>query len=381
LHFESAKLNETCPAAVPDDGSIVSKCDVSGAVTYYRNNGGSGSEPSTKPVPNVVVHPSGGGNNATTASSGLYVLLNLAGNQTIAPLGKTGDFTDAISSTDASQVAMASVGSIPPLSVNQKLAGDVTGNGTLSALDASNIARFAVGLVTQFPVATTTAPPSDWKFLKCSTNPLACGDPVYAFTPLGGNETAVDFYAILYGDVTGNWTAPGSGFAASRAAIPSEENDALLRDRALVEQLKRMGAPPVIERRPGMAAAELSLSGWKQLRAGERRQLTVDLRNADGILGLDLVLRYDASRLAIVGVQAAGIGSALSVARADQRGTQRIAAYGYAALSGSGSILTITVEGLKSTGRQLPPTIGGVANEGAVQLRVQQRSGATRGPR
>jgi hypothetical protein len=86
---------------------------------------------------------------------------------------------------------------------------------------------------------------------------------------------------------------------------------------------------------------------------------------------LDLVLRYDPSRLAIVGVQAAGIGSALSVVRADQRGTQKIAAYGYGALSGSGSILTITVEGLKNKGPQQPPTIGGVANEGAVPLEVR----------
>ena len=368
LHFASANLNEGCPAAVPDDGSIVSKCDVSGAIYYYRDSGGSGSEPSTKPVLGVVVHPSGGGANATTDASGLYVLLNLAGNQTIAPLGKTGDFTDAISSSDAAAVAMASVGNIPPLSVNQFKAGDVTGDGTLSALDASNIARFSVGLVTQFPVAIAAG--SDWKFL-CDRYPN-CIEGRYDFTPISHAETNRNFDAILYGDVTGNWPYQAQALA-SRAAIPSEENDALIRDRALVEQLNRTGAPPVVERRPGMAAAELSLVGWKPLRAGERRQLTVDLRNADGILGLDLVLRYDPSRLAIVGVQATGIGSALTVARGDRNGTQRIAAYGYAALSGSGSILTITVEALKNTGSQQPPTIGGVANEGAVPMRVSSR--------
>ena len=75
----------------------------------------------------------------------------------------------------------------------------------------------------------------------------------------------------------------------------------------------------------------------------------------------------------MVGVNATGIGSALSVARADHHGTRRIAAYGYAALSGSGSILTITVEGLNNKGRQMSPTIGGVANEGGIPLRVRER--------
>jgi hypothetical protein len=264
------------------------------------------------------------------------------------------------------------------LSVNQILAGDVTGNHTISAFDASYIARFSVELVDHFPVAGSG---SDWKLLKCvSTYPGSCGDPIYTYSPLLQPDPAANFYAILYGDVTGNWTAPVGGFAASRAAIPSEEDKALLRDRATADRFRREGPPPVIERRPGMGAAVLSLSGWKPLHAGERRQLTVDLRDADGILGLDLVLRYDPSRVAIVGVQAAGIGSAMSVTRADRNGTERIAAYGYGALSGSGSILTITVEGLKNTGGP-PPTIGGVANEGAVPLRVQQRSGVLRGTR
>ena len=52
---------------------------------------------------------------------------------------------------------------------------------------------------------------------------------------------------------------------------------------------------------------------------------------------------YATPSLAIVGVQGTGTGSAPS---------------------DSGSILTITVEGLNNTGRPLPPTIGGVANEG-----------------
>jgi hypothetical protein len=392
LGFSAAKLNEGCPAVTTVPGSFTVRgpeicdgqdndgiggideiCTVSGAVLYYRDSTPPG-EPSLKPVPNVGIAVAGTVPSQTeTDGTGAYVVGNLHGTVTVAPQNKLGDHNGAVSSTDAAAVAMAAVGNGSPLSVNQVFAGDVTGNHTISALDASYIARFSAALVTEFPVAATAG--SDWKFLKCVPDYAGtCGDPVsYTIDPITGPQTAKDFYAILYGDVTGNWTAPGSGFAASRAAIPSEENNALIRDLEIADRFRREGAPPVIERRPGTAAAELSLVGWKPLRAGERRQLTVELRNADGILGLDLVLRYDPSRLAIVGVQGTGIGSALSVARADQHGMQRIAAYGYAALSGSGSILTITVEGLNDKGRQLPPTIGGVANEGGIPLRVRER--------
>jgi hypothetical protein len=292
---------------------------------------------------------------------------------TVSTVGRFDDHSYAISSLDASAVALAVVGSTPPLSVNQGFAGDVTGNLSLSALDASYIARYSAQLVDHFPVAVAAG--SDWKFLKCVPNyPGDCGAPSYTidYSLITQPQTDKNFYAILYGDVTGNWPTAGV-FAADRAATTSEENDAVIRDREAAERLRGEGAPLAVERPAGMQAAEISLVGWKPLRAGERAELTVDLRNADGILGLDLVLRYDPSRLAVIDVKAAGIGSALSMARADRQGTHRIAAYGYAALSGSGSILTITVEGLSNKGRQLPPTIGGVANEGGIPLRVRER--------
>jgi hypothetical protein len=109
------------------------------------------------------------------------------------------------------------------------------------------------------------------------------------------------------------------------------------------------------------------------MRGGERRQLTIDLRDADGILGLDLALTYDPSRIAIVDVTPSGIASGYAVAFAGARGTTRITAYGVLPLSGSGPILTVTIKTLKGGGRDVPVAIEGSANEGAIPIRVRIR--------
>jgi hypothetical protein len=56
-----------------------------------------------------------------------------------------------ISAYDASLVLRSIVGLID-LSERQKIAADVTGNGTVTALDAALILQYTVGLITQFPV-------------------------------------------------------------------------------------------------------------------------------------------------------------------------------------------------------------------------------------
>jgi hypothetical protein len=372
---------DVCTADACTAGACVHSglCGVGGSVFYYRENISGGSEPSLKPVPGVGIDwDQDGTAEGTTGSSGAYSLGDLYGHVVLTPLPKHETPSEPgagspISSLDASGVAMAAVGR-DTLSVNQVVAGDVTGNGTLSALDASYIARYSVLLVDHFPVAAATG--SDWKFLKCvpygPPNNPDCGAPVYDFT-LSQPETGKNFYAVLYGDVTGSWQPAAGGRARTAAVTSPEEQAATARDQALAEELRREGVPVTVERPAGIAPAELSLGGWKPLRSGDRRQLTVDLRNADGILGLDLTLAYDASRIAIVGVQAAGIGSKLSLAQSDGKGTVRIAGYGVVPLSGSGPVLTITVEALGNTGRQEPLRISGVANEGGIPLRVRGR--------
>jgi hypothetical protein len=157
---------------------------------------------------------------------------------------------------------------------------------------------------------------------------------------------------------------------AARQTSP-EEQAALDADQLNTDKFRQL-SPAQVERDARSLPAELTLGGSNlPLRAGERRQLTIDLRNADGILALDLSLQYDPSRIRIVAVEAAGIGSGFSVAQSDENGTHRVAAYGVLPLTGSGSVMTVTIEALKTTGKQAPLTLSGKANEGQVPIRVR----------
>jgi hypothetical protein len=343
-------------------------CGITGTAHYYRDDSGAGTEPSTKPVPNVGIDRTGdAAADATTDGSGGYAFSSLNGNVTLTTVAKYGtprasDHNGAITSFDASVVARGAA-SLVVLSQNQQIAADVTGDGTISAFDASFVARFAAGLIDHFNVSGLTG--SDWKFLRCDTYAYpgdpGCGTPSYTFTPITGAESGKDFHAILYGDVTGNWQ-PAALLATlvEKPASSLQETKAMAADRPAVE----------IDASKSSPASEVSIDRiTTPLARGERRQLTVRLENADGILGLDLKLSYDASRLRIVNVEPTGIATGWGVAHGDRQGTHRITTYGVQPLSGSGTALIVTVEGLSSVGRATPVQIDGVANEGAIPLR------------
>ena len=80
------------------------------------------------------------------------------------------------------------------------------------------------------------------------------------------------------------------------------------------------------------------------------------------------------TKIRILSVQAAGIASGFNVVGADRGGSYQLAAYGVVPLSGSGSLLSITVEALEQGGRRPTLTITGVANEGGIPLRVRGRA-------
>jgi hypothetical protein len=353
-------------------------CGVSGSVYYYRTGFTTGTEPSTKVVPNVGIDGSQDGvADATSDGSGAYAL-SLYGNVVVNPVSKYGtprasDHNGAITSLDASMIARGAVALIT-LSPSQQLAGDVSGNGSLSAMDASDVSRFAVGFVDHFAVATATG--SDWKFLRCDAygypGANGCQPASYSFTPLVGEQTGKSFFAILYGEVTGNW-APATAFSsAANTETSAAEQAAAVSDAALGARLRARGVAEV-ERRAGSGAAELSVSGWtRPLAAGQTRNVTINLKNADGIRALDLVLTYDPSRIAITGARTTGIADGYSVEEGDAPGSHRIAAYGVLPLSGSGSTLILTIEARKNLGAQLPIVVAGSANEGGIAMRVKQ---------
>jgi hypothetical protein len=95
-------------------------------------------------------------------------------------------------------------------------AADVTGDGTLSTLDAAYILQHAVGNATRSPPAQTCA--SDWLFVPNATSAPnqtsiapalttgSCQPGAIAFAPLAANASGQSFTAILLGDCTGSWT-------------------------------------------------------------------------------------------------------------------------------------------------------------------------------
>ena len=127
------------------------------------------------------------------------------------------------------------VAGLRTLDAEQRLACDVTGNGTLSALDATLILQQKVGLISRFPVAQACA--SDWLFVPmpaaASNQHLiqpqnmaavnSCQPGAIEFTPLAGQVSNQDFAAVLVGDCTGNWqpasTTPAHGHAAGELAV------------------------------------------------------------------------------------------------------------------------------------------------------------------
>jgi len=355
-------------------------CGVSGVVTYYRN--GTTGEPSVKPVPSVGVDASGDlVADDTSGAAGTYAIGNLAGTIGVTPTPKYGDprasdHNGAITSFDASLAAQHAVLQIT-LSGNQQIAGDVTGNGAVSSFDAALISQFAVQVIDHFAAAGVPPGGSDWRFLRCDNYVDAgnhdCGPASYTHAPLVG-PVVDNFVGILLGDVSGNW-APAAPLAPPRGA----EALAVTADTERAQALRQKGmGRPTAAVRPGSGdVALLSLDGWsKPLAAGSRRTLLVTVRNADGIEGLDLDLGFDPARLSIVSVETDGIGADHTAIAHQAGGSARVAVYGPVPLSGSGTVVKITVEARTDLGRTLPMTIGAEANEGRVSLRIKGAAGA-----
>ena len=101
---------------------------VSGRILYYGTN---------VPVRDATVDGNGGSQpSATTDPSGDYSLGYMSpGVWTVRPR-KAGDMATAVGAADALHALEASVGR-RSLASHQRLACDVTGNGSVSALDAS----------------------------------------------------------------------------------------------------------------------------------------------------------------------------------------------------------------------------------------------------
>ena len=126
----------------------------SGRITYYSNG-----NVSVSGVDVVLTGPTSQA--AKTSSSGNYNVTNLpAGRWEIEP-SKQGSIGNAVSSLDAARVLQVIAG-MTTFSALQRLACDVTGDGTLSALDAVRILQLSAGVLDQLPASQLCQ--SDWLF-------------------------------------------------------------------------------------------------------------------------------------------------------------------------------------------------------------------------
>lgn len=152
---------------------------------------------------------------ATTDATGAFGFASVApGMQTLQPT-KQGDFDTAVTALDASYV-LEYVAGMRGFDDDQRLAADVTGNGTVSPLDGTRILQFQAGFLTHFAVANACG--SDWVFRpvpvmvpnqslvqpQISSGTCLKGAITYndMFSPPAAGQ---DFVAILFGDTTGNW--------------------------------------------------------------------------------------------------------------------------------------------------------------------------------
>lgn len=186
---------------------IINAYDLSGHVRYYAG---------ARPVDAAVVHLEGAASTTTDASGAYAFAAVRPGNWALVP-AKTGDARNGISALDATRVLEFSAG-MGDFNSAQRLACDVTGDGTCSPLDATRILQFVAGATARFEAAVLCR--SDWLFVpnpapaanQSFTQPLlngtSCQMGRISYAPLAGDATDQDFVAVLLGDVTGNWNAP-----------------------------------------------------------------------------------------------------------------------------------------------------------------------------
>ena len=263
------ELTDTCDYTTPS-GS----CGLGGHVYYNLATGPnvppsvpSDSMDTAKGVVNVTMTLTGGtaGVDLTDPSpnAGLYGFTSVAGNlllkpsKTVNTLISPNDWDKGLASADASAIAKYAVGLIT-MSPNQLIAGDVSNNGLVSSFDASQVAQKVANPAFVFPVRTATG--NDFAFIPVSAS----------FTPITG-PTTTDFTALLYGDVTGNWTSPESIDTPAPPVVTSS-GDAL----------------PAPVRAASANGAVLYMAGSPIQTSDGHWQVTLGLQDSDGIIGLDM---------------------------------------------------------------------------------------------
>ena len=336
LNFSAFQFNEGIPCVNTTNGNVtVISGTVSGAVTYANATSG------TVPVPNTTIDAAGSIPLSTmTDSNGMYSLSGFGpGPYTITP--SKANQVNGISNLDASRVAQHIVGFIT-LNSTQQIAADVSGNGTITSLDAAYISQFVAGIPN--PSFTGT-----WRFLP----------PNRSYPNVQTNYTNQDYSAILLGEVTGNWNPAGplSPILSERAERQELLGNAKSKTKQTPVQVVTVMAP---------------LSQTTSNGSNFTVPLTVSNTTGEGILGYEFVLTYNSNVIvpqAVVCDNAGTISSSLSVTcNPATPGVLRVVLFGTMPISGSGTLLNLKFNAVGSAGMTSPLTFQSfMFNEGVPQ--------------
>lgn len=197
------------PATLTATGTPL-PADLAGRIRYDR---------SERSVPQVLVALSGSvEEEASTDAAGSYDWSGLPWGVWLVEPRKSGDLGRAVSALDAAHVLQAASG-LRSLDRAQRLACDVTGDGSISSLDAATILQLVTGERLRLPIGESCQ--SDWVFHPeppaapnlITIEPVTtgvCRKGAIQFVPLTQAVRAADFRATVFGDCTGNWQPPGS---------------------------------------------------------------------------------------------------------------------------------------------------------------------------
>jgi len=308
IHFTKCEFNEGNVSSTTDDGlfTVWEDCEISGYVTYYG-----GTNP---PVSNVKMKLRGPKKDSVnTGAAGYYSLKKLWKNHNhhVKPKKRNAIVDPAVTAYDASQVLQHAV-QLYTLDTNQQTAGEVSSNGSLSAYDAALILQYAVDKITHFPVG-------DWTFLPESTS----------YVSLNSNKTNQNYTAILYGDVTGNW----SSTKGLKASSPKDSGTNHTASTDVIVNKKVLGGK----------AAELAVPN---VVGSPRDRITVpiSIKNADGVIAAEITLKYDSNVLTATEVSRASLTKDYLIAYRIIEGKIKIALAGDEPLKNDGTLISISFD-------------------------------------
>ncbi len=327
-----------------DNTASSGACEVTALVQYNKVVAGVDQLDASKPVAGTVllltadtdlVAPAERSESRTTDAAGEAAFSSVNGNVVVAPqprLETLEVLQNGVDSMDASLIAQHVVGLLTtPLSPNQRLAADASGNGTISSFDASLCVQLNLDLIPTDHLPKAVAVGSDWAYVPADVS----------YLPIGATASPA-FTTFLWGDVDNNW------FDAMAPAPP-----------------RRPAVAPPVPVTPSENAELYVVSGPRRVGVN-RFEVTLGLAQADGIVAFDARLEL-ADAVRVREVTTTGLADGFTVLTHAADGEQRIALYGATPMLGTGSFLVVTYE-LAGPATGMPFAFQAEANEGAIPL-------------